>query len=114
MRQGQVYWWIADDGKRRPAVVVSREELNTGDYVSVVPFTTRDISVRARFPNCVLFRAGQCGLPRECVAQAEAIQYVLKDELDVEAGPIGILPPEMMRALVMALGHVLDAACEPN
>jgi hypothetical protein len=93
--------------------VVSREELNRGDYVVGVPLTSRRLGARESVPNCVAFRANQFGLTKDCVAQAEALAQVGVHELDVESGPIGRLDGSSHRLLLKAIGYVLAANYEP-
>src|SRR5687767_623900 len=101
-------------GKQRPVVIVSRAEFNYGSYAVVVPFTTKQIDESSKQPNCVAFRAGEFGLDKDCVAQAEAIAQFEIAELDAEAGPIGRLDDERMREIILAIGYVIGATCEPN
>jgi len=93
----------------RPAVIVSREELNRGNYVLAILCTSTKFALRSRLPNCVPFLAGEFGFSKDCVAQAETISFVLKNDLEHQ---IGALPPERMRDLVRAIGNVIDADCE--
>ncbi len=113
-RAGEIYWWDAgDELDRRPAAVVSPQELNRGNNVVIVPFTSRKFSVRSTLPNCVSFRAGTFGLDKDCVAQAENITVAGTTELDLERGPLGVVDGEAMRNLVRAIGYVISAECEP-
>jgi len=114
LRQGDIYWGHFPSGMRRPLIVVSREELNRGLYAVVVPCTTGRLNERSGLPSCVVFHAGQFGLPRSCVAQAEMIQVTEKANLDVESGAVGRLDSETLRDLVKAIGYVLDAELEPQ
>ena len=112
-RPGEIFWeYLRDDGPH-PVVVVSREELNRGDYVVCVMFTSGKLETRRHLANCLPFRAGQYGLPKNCVAQSESITYIDKSYLDLETGPIGALDPEAMRDLTRAIGYVISADCEP-
>lgn len=110
---GEIYWGDLATG-RRPVVVVSREDLNRGNYVVAVLCTTVNFAVRSSLPNCVPFRAGEFGLPQDCVAQCEAITFVEKQDLDLQAGVIGTLDDGRMGEIVHALGHVFDSDCEPS
>lgn len=113
MEPGEIY--MADtDGGRRPVVVVSREELNRGRWVVVVAFTTARFAQRSVLPNCVPFRAGEFGLAKDCVAQAETVGPIDVARLDVSDGPVGVLDDERMRDVIRAIGHVLGADCEPG
>src|SRR2546425_3055841 len=98
IRPGELYLAHVG-GKLRPVVVVSREELNRGTYVTVVPFTTQRLEERRNSRTCVAFRAGDCGLNKDCVAQAEAIAQFEIALLDDEAGPLGNLDEGAMREL---------------
>ncbi len=128
-RPGEIYWASADDSerdptddserhpgndpKRHPVVVVSREKLNRGDYVTAVEFTSKRLELRWDLPNCVPFRAGQFGLTKNCVARAETIGDVFRSDLDEVNGPIGTLNDQAMRDLVKAIGFVISSDCEP-
>ncbi len=97
----------------RPAIVVSRPELNRGRYVVAVLCTSTDFEARSQFANCVLFRAGEFGLTRDCVAQAEAITFIPLTDLHLHDGPIGVLDETALRDVIRAIGYLLDADCEP-
>ncbi len=108
---GEVYWAFID--KRRPVVVVSREELNRGDYVVVLPLTSAHYSTRISLPNCVAIAGSQHGF-KDCIAQAEMITVLSKSDLvDIEKGPVATLNHETMREIVRAVGFVMHAECEP-
>src|SRR5689334_5989659 len=109
--QGGIYW-VNDGGSvARPFPLISREDLNQGDYLTVVPFTTRNLEARRGLPNCVPFNRGEFGLTKDCVAQCEAIQYLPKAE--IARGPDGPIDDERLRAVVLAIGYVVDAECAP-
>jgi len=114
MHQGEIYWALTPDGKKRPVIVVSRDDLNRGDYAVCVLITSAHVERRRDLPNCVPFRAGEYGLDRDCIAQAEAVTFLELHDLDTSSGPIGVLDGDRLRALVHALGHVLDSDCEPR
>lgn len=114
MRQGEIYWALTPDSKKRPVVVVSRDDLNRGGYVVCVQITSAHLERRRKLPHCVPFRAVEFGLDRNRVAQAEAVTFLERDDLDTSTGPIGILDSERLCALVRALGHVIDSDCEPR
>ena len=86
---GEMYWADLATG-RRPVVVVSREDLNRGNYVVAVLCTTVNFAVRSTLSNCVPLRAGEFGLPQDCVAQCEAITFVDKQDLDIQAGSLAL------------------------
>ena len=81
MKPGEIYWAELDSG-RRPVAIVSRESLNRGTYVQIVPFTSSQLEFRARLPNCVPFSAGEFGLPKACIAQCEMLTTIEKTLLD--------------------------------
>ena len=110
MKPGEIYFADLDTG-RRPAIVVSREELNRGAYVVAVLCTSADFSARSQFANCVPFRAGDFGFTKDCVAQSESILFVRKVRLDPH--PIGVLDESALRDVIRAIGYMLDADCEP-
>src|SRR5438045_2438429 len=89
-----------------PVIVVSREELNRGAKLLVVIMTSAKYSVRSTLPNCVPFQAGQFGLTKDCVAQAETLFPVRVTDLDLAAGPVGKLDDVALRDLVKAIGYV--------
>ena len=53
-KQGDVWWASFYEGGERPAIVVSRNELNRGRLVLVVPCTSSRIEQRAAYSNHVL------------------------------------------------------------
>lgn len=110
---GQIYWAYAGGEAPHPAVVVSRDELNRGGYVVAVLLTSTRLAERWGSPNCVPFRAGQFGLTKDCVAQAESLTLLETGDLDLETGPIGDLDGAAMRDLIRAIGYVIGAECEP-
>jgi mRNA-degrading endonuclease toxin of MazEF toxin-antitoxin module len=115
MEPGEIYWVdLTGSGGRRPAIVVSREDLNRGHYVVMVLCTTRRFAVRSTLPNCVSFQAGEFGMPNDCVAQCEAIYALERTEIDTVAGTIGTLDVARLRDVIKAIGHVIDSDCEPN
>lgn len=114
LKPGELYWGLVHDAKPRPLVVVSREELNRGDWVTIVPLTSANFEQRSRLPTCVAFRAGESNLPVNCVAQADAITILTKSDLLLERGRIGFLSDEAHRDLIRAIGIVLSAECEPQ
>ncbi len=96
-------------------IVVSRESLNRGDILLVVSVTSQDFSERKGFANCVPFEAGSYAcFPEDCVAQAENPILIEKYFVDMSSGPIATLLQEDLRALVQAIGYVIDAECEPG
>lgn len=110
MLPGEIYYVETVYG-RRPAIILSRESLNRGHTIVGVLCTTAKYAVRSRLANCVPFRAGAFGLTKDCVAQGETIQSIETQFLS--ASPIGVLDDERLRDVIRAVGHVVDADCEP-
>jgi mRNA-degrading endonuclease toxin of MazEF toxin-antitoxin module len=96
-----------------PVIVVSREVLNRGRYALVVPCTSSRFTLRSKLANCVPFPAGKFGFTVDCVAQCENMLSIDLTQLDLEAGPRGILDDESLRNLVKAIGYVIESDCEP-
>ncbi len=113
-KTGEIYGAYDPAGKKRPVIIVSREDLNQGNYVLAVPLTTQDWGCRCRLPHCVPFRAGQFQLDKDCVAQAEAITLLDKSDLDLDSGPWASLDRATMRSVIHAIGYVIAAECEPS
>ena len=112
IEQGEIYIADLNVAGRRPALVVSRDSLNRGDYAMVVTFTTRRLDERKRLANCVFFRAGEFGLKADCVAQCETLTTVEHFQLD--AKPIGRLDEPTMHSVIRAIGYVIEADCQPD
>jgi mRNA-degrading endonuclease toxin of MazEF toxin-antitoxin module len=112
IRPGEIYRAGTDAGIR-PVVVVSREELNRGNWIVAVLMTSARFSLRSSLPHCVPFHAGEFGLEKDCVAQAETISYIAVADLDLDHGALGVLDEVRMRALIKAIGHVIASDCEP-
>jgi mRNA-degrading endonuclease toxin of MazEF toxin-antitoxin module len=110
MTPGEIRYAQAAYG-RRPAIMLSREELNRGNAVVAVLCTTAKFTARSALANCVPFRAGEFGLTKDCVAQGESVQPVERPFLD--PGPIGVLDDEKLREVIRAVGYVMAADCEP-
>lgn len=110
---GEIYYAdLGEHAGRRRVIVASREDLNRGDYVLVVPVTSQRFSERARMQNCLPFGAGQYGFVADTVAQTELSSVIRKDVLDLHGGPVGTLDDGDLRALIKAIGYTLDADCE--
>jgi mRNA-degrading endonuclease toxin of MazEF toxin-antitoxin module len=112
MNPGEIYMADLGDAMPHPVIVVSREQLNRGDRVVAVLCTSQKFAVRSALAHCVPFKAGQFGFSKDCVAQCENIFLV--DQKNLDANPIGVLSDMALRDVVKAIGHVIDADCEPN
>ena len=113
IRPGEIYMADFDQAGRHPVVVVSREDLNRGSYALVVVCTSARFAVRSMLPNCVPFRAGQFGLTADCVVQCENMLSIDKAQLDLAAGPMGILDALSLRDVIKAIGYIIESDCEP-
>ena len=113
IRPGEIY--TADFGQAgpHPVIVISREELNRGNYTLVVVCTSARFAVRSKLPNCVPFRTGDFGFTADCVAQCENMLSVDKAQLDLSTGPIGVLDDIALWNLIKAIGYVMESDCEP-
>ncbi len=111
---GEIYLADIPPGQRHAVVVVSREELNRGDYLVAALITSKNFAVRSRLANCLVLRAGQFGMQKDCVVQGETAGPVEKTLIDLPSGPIGKLDDMTLRDVIRAIGYVLDADCEPN
>ena len=49
----------------------------------------------------------------DCVAQCENILSIDRLQLDLSAGPVGILDESALWDVIRAIGYVLKADCEP-
>lgn len=78
-RQGDV--WKIDFGEEpgvRPGVIVSRDELNRGSDVLVVPCTSSGVAEKSEYPNNCFLPNGAGGLERDSVAQTHLTMPVSK------------------------------------
>jgi mRNA-degrading endonuclease toxin of MazEF toxin-antitoxin module len=111
-KPGEIY--LADtDAGIRPVVIVSREELNRGNWVAALLITSTRFLLRSTLPHCVPFHAGEFGLDKDCVAQAETISYIAISDLHLDDGVIGTLDEPRMRDVIKAIGNVIASDCEP-
>ena len=113
MNPGEIFWADLDSG-RRPVIVASRSELNRGEYVQIIPITSMHFEKRSRLPNCVPFRAGEFGLPKDCIAQCEMLTIIRAIQVEMDNGPISVLDESKFREVVKATGYVFCADCEPE
>jgi mRNA-degrading endonuclease toxin of MazEF toxin-antitoxin module len=65
LKPGEISLVDTETGKR-PAVILSREEPNRGNWVVALLITSANFAVRSALPHCVPFRAGEFGLVKDC------------------------------------------------
>jgi mRNA-degrading endonuclease toxin of MazEF toxin-antitoxin module len=110
---GEIYLADFPQAGRHPVIVISREDLNRGNYALVVVCTSARFNLRRTLPNCVPFQSGKFGFTSDCVAQCENILSVEKTQLDLASGPVGVLDDMALRDVIKAIGYVMDSDCEP-
>jgi mRNA-degrading endonuclease toxin of MazEF toxin-antitoxin module len=110
IRPGEVYLADFDEMEPHPIVVVSREELNRGNWVAAVLITSKRFEERSKQPQCAAIQAGEFGLSKNCVAQGESLFSIRRQDL---GDHLGTLDEERWRALVKALGNMMGSDCEP-
>ena len=104
-RQGDVWLVHFDEGWERPAIIVSRSELNRGHSVLVVPCTSSLVSERTRSQNHVFLPAGVGGLTKDSAAQAHLIQPVHRERL---TSRLGVLEMEQLAEVLLAVAWAID------
>ena len=110
IRPGEIYLADFEEMEPHPIVVVSREELNRGNWVAAVLITSKRFEERSKQPQCVAIRAGEFGLSKNCVAQGESLFSIRRQDL---GDHLGTFDEERWRALVKALGNMMGSDCEP-
>jgi len=111
IRPGEIDLADLEEMEPHPVVVVSREELNRGNWVAAVLVTSKRFEERSNQPHCVPFRAGEFGLTKDCVAQGESLFSIRRQEL---GDHLGTLDDERWRSLIKALGNMMGSDCEPS
>ena len=69
---------VPGDNKPRLVVVVSRNELNQGNSITVVPLTSQQLEKRTKSDYCVFLPAGSAGNDKDCVAKCDAVSALDK------------------------------------
>jgi mRNA-degrading endonuclease toxin of MazEF toxin-antitoxin module len=100
IRQGDVWLTAFQEEWERPAVVISRNELNMGRLILVAPCTSSRVDERRKLPNPVFLGKGEAGLPKESVIQCHLMQPV---ELQSLVRRYGSLAAPRMLELMLAL-----------
>jgi mRNA-degrading endonuclease toxin of MazEF toxin-antitoxin module len=105
---GEIY--IADHktATPHPVIVVSPKELNRGRYVVAGMITSSRFAIRSTLPNCLVLRAGEFGLTKDCVAPAETIAPYEMTDRDLSV-VIGRRDDMRLRDLLKAIGYVMGS-----
>ena len=111
LKRGEIYFANLDDpphgheqGKRRPVVILQRNELNRiAKTVVIVPFTTN--LKTARLPSSILVKAGNGGLISDSVALCNQIRVLDKRRLDSTSE--GTLPSPILKSIEQKVAEVL-------
>jgi mRNA-degrading endonuclease toxin of MazEF toxin-antitoxin module len=111
IRPGEIYLADFEEMEPHPVLVVSREELNRGNWVAAVLIASKRFDERSKLPHCVPIRAGEFGLTMDCVAQGESLFSMRREDLGEH---LGTLDDERWRDLVRALGNMMGSDCEPR
>jgi mRNA interferase MazF len=92
--QGEV-WWAEAEGKRRPVLVVTRDEaLPVLTWILVAPVTRTIRGIPTEVPL-----GPEEGLPRECAAALDNLQPIRRSFLTDRVGALGPRRPELCRSL---------------
>jgi mRNA-degrading endonuclease toxin of MazEF toxin-antitoxin module len=111
IRPGEIYLADFEEIEPHPVVVISRKELNWGNWVAAVLITSKRFEERSKQPHCVSFRAGDFGLNKDCVAQCESLISIRRQE---RGEHLGTLDEDRWRGIVKALGNMMGSICEPS
>lgn len=103
--QGDVWQIRFAEGFDRPGVVVTRNELNAGRLILVVPCTSSRVEERSRHRNHVVLESGVAGLTARSVAQVHLVQPVDRAWFLQRRGP---LDHEKLGAILQALAWAID------
>jgi mRNA-degrading endonuclease toxin of MazEF toxin-antitoxin module len=110
---GEIYYADFGGTDHHRIFIVSREELNRGNYVVAVPFTSSDFARRRELQACVPFLVGEFGCTKDCVARADNITLIDKSRIQIDRGIIDTIDDEKMREIIRAIGYVISSECEP-
>jgi mRNA interferase MazF len=97
----------SEQAGRRPCIIVSTDAFNQARgwrSITVVPLTSAERWQMAS-PTTVLFKAGECGLPKNCAALAHQITTIDRDK--IIGSRIGSLSIEHLANLSRALLNYL-------
>lgn len=104
-KQGDVWQTAFAEGFERPGIVASRNELNLGRLVLVVPCTSSRVPERRMHANNVFLPAGTGGLTEPTVAQVHLIQPV---EINLLLWRRGELTDEELSDVLRALAWAVE------
>ena len=104
-KQGEIWWAVFFEGWERPSIVVSRNELNRGRLVLVVPCTSSRVQERITYPNHVLIPSGTGELTKDTVAQTHLIQPIEVSYLEKKMGRLDI---EQLAEILLAIAWSID------
>ena len=96
----------SEQGKSRPELVISEDEINELlNTVNVIPITSRKID-RKVYPNEVLISSNNFGLDKESIILCHQIRTIDKQRLSLEYGHVGdlLLQNELLDALCFQIG----------
>lgn len=107
-KRGQIYRLKSDAvGKPRMILIISRTEINGGQNVVAIPFTSAQLEKRTELAYCASFYKGEGGLEKDCVAKADEVSSYPKILIDFAKGLVGTLNDEQMERVVEALKWTL-------
>ena len=84
----------------RPVVVVSRNELNGGNDVTVVPFTSQPSKHRDQQMFRIPFYEGEGGLTCNCFAKTDAVGKIPIAVINIKRGSIGQISDSRMNEIL--------------
>jgi len=105
LRQGEVWLVHFHEGWERPSIVVSRNQLNRGELILVVPCTSSEVARRRVFPNQVFLPQGEAGLATDSVAQTHLVQPA---HVSWFMQRLGALAPEDLGEVLRSIAWVID------
>jgi mRNA-degrading endonuclease toxin of MazEF toxin-antitoxin module len=111
MKQREIYSLKNDRvAKARPCLIVSKDNINGGYDVTVVPFNGSDFANKKDKPFCVPFYCGEFGLSKDCVAKCDEIARIRKSDLN--RSKIGTIDTDRMAEVIEAVNWCIS--CEPE
>ena len=106
-QRGEIYWLPFGTGKKRPVIVISRDTLNSGHFVVVVPCTRVKVEERKHREDYVFVPARTGGLREDSVVAANEITRISKTEINWQDDKIGRLPAPNLQEVVRAIRFVI-------